>query len=200
MGAGLGWSVSGPYFETCNCVAVCPCRRQDGRPGGRSTFGVCQFLLIWRVAEGRRNDLDLSGRTVAMAGFYADDEEGSPWRVILYVDRDAAPDQRDALAEIFLGKAGGDIFFTSNIAEVIAVRSADIEIDFTLGREHARIEEFADARTDRAADFDGIVSCGIPGHHHPGKEMIVSASHADEMLQWSYEGRCGFSTDYAYSG
>jgi hypothetical protein len=200
MAAVPAWSVSGPYFETCNCEAVCPCRRQDGLPGGRSSYGDCRFLLTWRVAEGRWGELDLSGRTVAMAGFYDDDEAGSPWRVILYVDPGASDGQREALASIFLGRAGGDVFFTANIAEVVAVRSAGIEIDFSRGRERVRVEGYAAARTQKLADFDGVVSCGIPGHHHPGQELIVDADLKDEVLEWSYEGRCGFATDYAYSG
>ena len=39
------WEVAGSYFEACNCDAVCPCRRVDGRVGGRSTHGVCQLAL-----------------------------------------------------------------------------------------------------------------------------------------------------------
>lgn len=196
----LSWSVSGSYFETCNCVAVCPCRRQDGKAGDRSTFGVCQFLLTWRVVDGRFGDLSLADRTVAMAGFYDDDEAGQPWRVVLYVDERASRQQHDGLAAIFLGQAGGDVFFTANIAEIVAVRSAQISVDHTRGREQVRIEDFAVANTLRKADFDGVVSCGIPGHDHPGDELIVNATLADAAMHWSYEGRCGFATDFAHSG
>jgi hypothetical protein len=69
------WDVSGSYYETCSCDAVCPCRRHNGRPGGRSVYGVCQFLLTWHVLAGHAGSVDLSGRRVAMAGFYNDDEQ-----------------------------------------------------------------------------------------------------------------------------
>jgi len=38
MGA-VTYSVSGSYFESCNCDPICPCRMSDGIPGGRSTYG-----------------------------------------------------------------------------------------------------------------------------------------------------------------
>jgi hypothetical protein len=200
MPAPPSWTVSGSYFETCNCVAVCPCRRQDGTLGGRSTFGVCQFLLTWRVLAGSFGETSLAGRIVVMAGFYNDDETGEPWRVVLYVDAGATRPQHDALASIFLGRAGGDVFFTASIAEVVAVRSAQISLDHTRKHERIRVEDFASASALEAADFDGVVSCGIPGHHHPGDELIVSAGVDDGPLNWSYEGRCGFATEFEHAG
>jgi hypothetical protein len=194
------WHVAGSYFETCNCTAPCPCRRQNGIPGGRSTFGACQFFLTWRVLDGAAAGRDLSGLCVAMAGCYNDDEDGAPWRVILYVDAAADAEQREALAQIFLGRAGGDVFFTANIAEVIAVRSAAITFDHTRGRESVRIEHLADAATVGFADFEGVISCAIPGHDHPGRELVADAVIGDGPLAWTYEARCGFATDFAHRG
>ena len=34
----MNWQISGTYLEACNCDAICPCRRIDGRQGGRSTY------------------------------------------------------------------------------------------------------------------------------------------------------------------
>jgi hypothetical protein len=171
----------------------------DGRPGSRSTFGVCQFLLTWRVDEGFADGLDLAGRRVAMAGFYDDDQPGSPWSVVLYVDREAGEAEREALAAVFLGRAGGDIFFTANIAEVLAVRPAEIRLDHRRGQEKVLIKGYASASASGAADHDGVVTCAIPGHHHPGQEEVASASLADGALAWTYEGRCAFATEFAYA-
>ena len=35
----LSYRVRGAYFESCNCEAICPCRKIGGVPGGRSTYG-----------------------------------------------------------------------------------------------------------------------------------------------------------------
>jgi hypothetical protein len=192
------WRVAGTYYESCNCEAVCPCRRLDGKPGGRSSHRLCQFLLSWHVAEGRADGVDLAGRSVAMAGFYDSDEKGSPWTVSLYIDRSAGDAAFDALSGIFLGKRGGNIFFTSNILHVIAVRRADISLDHTKRRERISVREFASAEVERRADYAGTVTCGIPGHDHPGEESVSRSRVADERLKWAYEGRCGFATDYDY--
>ena len=45
------WTVAGSYFEACNCEAICPCRRVGERAGGRSTYGICQFVLSWQVSR-----------------------------------------------------------------------------------------------------------------------------------------------------
>ena len=83
------WAVTGPYFEACNCEAICPCRTIGSRKGGLSTYGVCDFVLGWTIAEGQADGVDLAGLNVVMAGSYSDSEHGSPWRVVLYIDERA---------------------------------------------------------------------------------------------------------------
>src|SRR5436305_1235848 len=85
-GATMAWRIRGTYFESCNCDAICPCRRIDGAPGGRSTHGVCLGVLSWLIEDGNADGTDLSGMPVALASRYSDDEPGSPWTWILYVD------------------------------------------------------------------------------------------------------------------
>src|SRR5689334_21755646 len=85
------WRNAGRYYETCNGQAVCPCRRVKGRPGGRSTYGICHVLLSWHIHSGEFDDVDLSERKVAMAVIYDNDEPGSPWRVVLYADEGTSP-------------------------------------------------------------------------------------------------------------
>src|SRR5205807_2539877 len=104
----MSWRIRGTYFESCNCDAICPCRRVDGVPGGRSTHGVCAGVLAWRIDEGAVDDVDLAGLPVAIAMHYDDDQAGSPWTWILYLDTRATSEQQAALTEIFTGRLGGD--------------------------------------------------------------------------------------------
>ena len=80
------WVVRGSYFEACNCDAICPCRTIDGMTGGRSTHGVCYGALSWRVEDGEAAGVDLSGTGAVITYSYSDDEPGSPWTLVLYVD------------------------------------------------------------------------------------------------------------------
>ena len=134
-----------------------------------------------------------------MAGRW--DDADPPWHVILYVDERATEDQRHALEDIFLGRAGGTVArnYAQAIGEVHAVRPARIELDHTRGHERLRIGAFVDAATAHPKVVDAPVSCGIPGHDHPGQELVATHMRvADGALQWMVEGRCGFATEFDY--
>lgn len=198
----IPWRVSGSYYEVCNCEAICPCRRQGGRTGGRSTFGVCAFALSWYIREGHCGRIDLTDQPVVLVGSYDDDEPGAPWRVILYVDERARPDQHGALAAIFLGRLGGATLrnFAVAIGDVYAVRQARITLDHRRDRERMQAGDFVVARTVTPARSDEAVSCGIPGHDRPGREIVAELFRVEDApLRWEVTGRCGFATDFAYT-
>jgi hypothetical protein len=195
------WSVAGSYYEVCNCEAICPCRRSDGQMAGRPSYENCDFALSWWIKQGHAGSIDLAGLKVVMAGRW-ETTPGDPWRVILYVDDTATPEQRDALTAIFLGRAGGAIRkgFTASIVEVYAVKSARIDLDHTRKRERIEIAPYLTVRTRDAVPHDFTVSCGIPGHDHPGQEIRAEVfRYRDSPFDWEVGGRCGFSTDFAYS-
>jgi hypothetical protein len=93
----LPWQISGSYLEACNCEAICPCRTIGGRKGGRSTEGVCLGALSWQIDEGTAGEVGLFDLRVVLALRYDDDEPGSPWDFVLYIDERADRDQREAL-------------------------------------------------------------------------------------------------------
>lgn len=197
----MEWRVSGRYFEACSCEVVCPCRRVDGRPGGRSTYGVCQFALGWSIDSGTADNLDLSGFEVVMAGFYDDDEPGSPWQVVLYVDARASTEQQRAMEAIFLGRAGGTTLtnFAAAIRDILAVRPARISIEHTPKRRHIRAGDYVEV-VERAPFVTGeAISCGIPGHDNTGEEVVAELlSVREERLEFEVRGRCGFAARYDY--
>jgi hypothetical protein len=195
------WRVAGSYVEACSCEAVCPCRNVGSRAGGRSTYGTCDFVLGWSVAEGTADGISLAGLGVVMAGTYHDDEPGSPWRVVLFLDDQADPAQRAALEAIFLGRGGGDAHrnFAAAVGEVHGVHDARIRI--THERRRRRIDvSGAIQMTEREPVLIGErVSCGIPGHDRPGEEFIAEALEvASVPLRFAFSGRCGFATDFDY--
>lgn len=194
--------MAGSYFEACNCEAVCPCRRHGDKTGGRSTYGICDFALSWLITDGEFGDLDLCQRQVVMAGSYDDDETDQPWRVALYIDDNAEPAQHEALTAIFLGRAGGGTLhnFAANIGEVYVVRAATILLTHSRDHERIRAGDYVRVATLAPADVEGPVSCGIPGHDHPGTELVTGDFHVDDLaLRWEVTGRCGFATQFAYS-
>jgi hypothetical protein len=201
----VSWSIRGSYFESCNCDAICPCRRIDGVPGGRSTHGVCAGVLSWLIEEGAATDVDLSGLPVALALRYSDDEPGSPWTWILYLDERAAEVQRVALEGIFTGRLGGDAErhfpWVWKASDLVAVRSVGIEVEHTRHRQWLRIRDRVSVRIRDRYAGDETVSCVIPGHDRSGEELITDELVLEDgPFALSYRGSCGYASTFAYDG
>ena len=201
----MSWSIRGTYFESCNCDAICPCRRVDGAQGGRSTHGECLGVLSWLIQDGAADGIDLSGLPVALATRYSDDETGSPWTWVLYLDARATPEQRDALEGIFSGQRGGDAMrhfpWAWKASELVAVRPVEIEVDHTRRRERLRIRDHVSVRIRDRYDGGETVTCVIPGHERAGEELVADELVVEDgPLAFSYRGVCGFGSTFDYAG
>ena len=201
----MTWRIRGTYFESCNCDAICPCRRVDGVPGGRSTHGVCMGVLSWLIEEGAVDGTDLAGLPVAMAISYSDDEPGSPWTAILYLDARSTAEQRRALTEIFTGALGGDAErhfpWTWKDSRVVAIRPVAIDVDHTRRRQRLRIRERASVRIRDRHDSSSTVSCVISGHERAGEELVTDELVVEDAeLQFTFRGTCGYGSTFDYAG
>src|SRR4051794_41985942 len=103
----MSWWIRGTYFESCNCDAICPCRRIDGAGGGRSTHGVCMGVLSWLIEDGAADGVDVAGLPVALAGRDSGDEPRSPWTWILYLDARGSAAPQGGVGGIFTRRVGG---------------------------------------------------------------------------------------------
>ena len=65
----MSWRIRGTYFESCNCDAICPCRRIDGVAGGRSTHGVCMGVLSWLIPGIEPTGRQASVAAIAVVDF-----------------------------------------------------------------------------------------------------------------------------------
>ncbi len=176
----MSWRIRGTYFESCNCDAICPCRRIDGVPGGRSTRGICMGVLSWVIEEGAADGTDLSGLPVAMAIRYSDDE-------------------------LFTGRLGGDAEthfpWAWKGSELAAVRPVEIDVDHTRRRQRLRIRDRVSVRIRDRYDGGETVTCVIPGHDRTGEELVADELLVeDEALAFSYRGVCGYGSTFDYSG
>ena len=96
------WSLTGTYFESCNCDTACPCVFLTP-----PTEDECTVLVGWHIDRGNVDELRLDGRNVALAvkspGHMA--TEPRPWRCTSTTGRTVG--SPDALTRIFTGQEGG---------------------------------------------------------------------------------------------
>jgi hypothetical protein len=199
------WHISGTYFESCNCDAICPCRRVDGVGGGRSTHGVCMGVLSWLIETGSAEGVDLAGQPVALALTYSDDEPGSPWTWVLYLQASASEKQRSVLERIFTGALGGDALehfpWAWKDSTLVAVRPVEIEVAHEPRRQWLRVREYLSVRIRDRFDDQATVTCVIPGHDRSGEELLADElTVQDGPLEFSFSGVCGYSSTFDYAG
>jgi hypothetical protein len=201
----VSWRIAGSYFESCNCEAICPCRKIDGVLGGRSTFGECLGVLSWVIEDGRADDVSLDGLKVALATRYHDDEPGSPWRFVMYVDIRADAAQREALEGIYTGRLGGDALrhfpWAWKESERVAVRPVEIEVSHEPRRQWLRIRDHVTVHIREAWAGPETVTCVIPGHEESGEELVADELRVDDgPLRFAFQGNCGYSARFDYAG
>jgi hypothetical protein len=204
VNAAPAWELSGTYLESCNCEAICPCRRIGGRAGGRSTSGTCLGALSWAITAGSLGDLDLAGLNTVLASHYEDDEPGSPWEFHLYVDQRGSDEQRQALEGIFLGRFGGtpqrQFPWAYKPSTVLGVHAAPIEIDHTPGRGWFSVPGRVTVRVREPVADQETVTCLIPGHHREGRELTVDELRVDAApLAFEFSERCAYESTFSYS-
>ena len=118
---------------------------------------------------------------MALAIRYSDDEPGSPWSWILYLDAKATRERQAALEAIFSGELGGDATthfpWAWKASERLAVRSVAIDVAHTRRPHWLMIRD------------------------HEGEELITDwRSVSDGALAFSYRGVCGYTTSFHYAG
>jgi hypothetical protein len=201
----MPWNIRGTYFEACNCDAICPCRRIDGVAGGRSTHGVCVGALSWLIENGSADGVNLSGLPVAIASRYSDDEPGSPWTWVLYLNAGASDEQRAALEAIYTGRLGGDAEehfpWAWKESNLLAVRPVDIEVEHTQRRQWLRVRDRVSVRIRDRYHGAETVTCVIPGHERTGEELIADELVIDDgELAFDFRGVCGYGSTFDYAG
>ena len=93
------WSLTGTYFEACNCEAACQCVFLSP-----PDVDECTILVGWHIDSGTMGDVSLDGFNVALAVHSPGHMAQVQWKVALYLDERASQAQGDALSQIFAGQ------------------------------------------------------------------------------------------------
>src|SRR5271167_4789186 len=99
------WTMLGEDMESCNCDYLCPCVYTN--PQGPATYDHCTAALVFRIDAGRYGDMTLDGLKFALVIRSGKVMADGNWIFAGIVDERANDAQRQALAAIVSGEAGG---------------------------------------------------------------------------------------------
>lgn len=120
------WQMTGDYFETCNCDYLCPCITAN--MAAKPTKGWCNFAMVFHIDRGNSGGTKLDGLSFAVIGNAPDIMGKGNWSVGLIVDDRASSEQKDAIAMIASGQAGGPpAILTSVVGKLLGVESRRID-------------------------------------------------------------------------
>jgi hypothetical protein len=135
------WRISGAYFETCNCDFLCPCLESNLK--AQPTQGDCIAAMAFRVDDGFYGEVALNGLAFVVVLRTPGPMIEGGWTLGVVIDVRADTAQRDALAAIASGQAGGRpgkfALVTENFAgvEYLPIRFDGDGMQFSLSAEGA---------------------------------------------------------------
>ena len=157
----IEWRLRGDYFETCNCDYLCLCQETKGQ--GVPTEGECIVPMFFQIENGNFGDVTLYGLGFAFIIRTPGPMAEGDWKVGLIIDERASPEQREALATIGRGEAGGT-----------PVRFALMSKEFA-GIEYLpiRFEKSGMARSVEIGDALDQAIEGVPGRGNPEEPIYL---------------------------
>lgn len=195
----MSFSVDGDYFEVCNCDVSCNCVWL-----GTATQENCNVFLAWHVTGGNKDGIDLSGLNAVMAVHTPKRMTDGGWRVALYLDDRASPEQSEALGAVFSGGAGGYLAGLGPlIGEVAGVAPATITFSKSDGSLHAQVADTLSMSSDQLVGMDGQGPAVISNTPFGAVTQPVRQGTAKDVSyhgHWNVEfsGTNSFITDFHY--
>ena len=192
----MSWKLEGSYFETCSCDLVCPCTASLalGATGER-----CRVTLVFHIRDGQVEGIDVRGLTIAAVADTPKIMSQGNWRVGVFIDAAASPEQAEKLGAVFSGALGGPMEALGGlIGENLGIERAPIEVREDGLRHSVRIGDAIDFEVEDVVPF-GVESgepARLTGIFHPvGSELTISHATRSKISAFGveYEANAGFS-------
>lgn len=197
----MSWNIEGTYFESCNCEAACPCVFLS-----KPTEAECHALVAWHIERGAFDEVPLANLNVALAARSPGHMAEVKWDAAVYLDAQADERQRDALVQIFGGRAGGHpARLASHIGRILGVAAVPMTYVVDGRRRSLAIPKIADVDIE-ALEGQGGQDIRIENHPlciAPGQAAVVARSrrlrYDDHHMHWQLSGRNGFYSPFRYA-
>src|SRR6187549_2558663 len=143
------WQVKGQYYETCSCDFVCPCLL--GQMAVEPSKGSCTFAMAFQIEHGSYGQVALDGLAFIVLGLTPEAMGKGNWSVGIIADERASTEQRDAIAAIASGAAGGPMSALSGlVGKVLGVESAPIRFERNGVKWSVKASDFVDMAAEGA--------------------------------------------------
>lgn len=194
------WSLSGGYFETCNCQTSCPCIWLQP-----PSEGDCKLLVAWHIDSGHSDAQSLENLNVSLVCYSPGNMKEGGWQAALYVDERASDAQFDAITQIFSGKQGGHFaILMTFVSEVLGVKKVRMDYREEGNRRQLTIPGVTQADiesikgiTGGEATINNPPLCVVTSH----PAVVARSTHYeyhDYDKNWKFSNRNGFYSPFTY--
>jgi hypothetical protein len=202
----MAWHLEGSFFESCPCDVVCPCITSAFM--APADVERCRMVLVFHIGSGEIEGVDVSGLNVAMVGDTPAIMWEGNWRVGMFMDAAASPQQADKLGALFSGKLGGPMEMLAGLTgERLGVEVAPIQYVDDGRRHRVQIGDFAEIEIE---DFvppqnpEGEVY-KLTGLFHPVNSTVTIAQTTTSRfnafgMEFSHEGKWGDAAPFSWAG
>lgn len=201
---GSAWNIGGNYFEICSCDVTCPCNFVS-----RPTEGLCNVAFAFDIQKGSYGETDLRGTRVVLVVSAPDHMMEGNWTAGLYINEDTTAEQRDALTQIYSGKAGGHmaklVGFVTNFA---GVKYVPIEIGVDKDKRSVEIPGILSSKIEAIEGNDGShmtlenlpLTFWLPKRVTAAKQETFRMTDEDFGFVWNWGGKHGAYTEFDWTG
>ncbi len=151
----MAYHLEGRLLEVCNCNVLCPCWI-----GEDPDYGTCKTIIAWRFDKGSTvNDIDVSGRTIALLAFVPGNILEGNWKAAVYLDDKVTPMQEQAILSVYTGKLGGPVGeLVKLVGEVVSVEKVPITFDVQGGKGTLKLGDAAYAELEPYKNATGATT------------------------------------------
>jgi hypothetical protein len=204
------WHVAGDWFDVCKCNVPCPCTFAQA-----PTYGDCDGVLAYHIRHGEYGEVPLHGLNLIGVGHFV----GNVWTgeakatMGFFLDARASAAQREALEQIWSGRAGGfPAVFATVIGEVRGIEYVPIlfEVADDLAYWRAEIPERVVACGEALSGpmtppGKRVQTLNAPGSETgPGTVATWGRATADSVeafgFRWEWAGRSSKHIPFDWAG
>jgi hypothetical protein len=178
------WSLSGDYFENCNCDVLCPCIHDSQAV---PTAGHCDVALAFHIATGHFAATTLNGVNFMVVLWTPTVMGQGNWKTALYIDAQATEPQRQALEQILSGQMGGP-----------AERWMRLTSTF-LGTRYVPITYTIDGKKRRVT-IPNVIDFNIEGIQARGRQDVMTLTNTGHPVSASLALAKGTGSTYTDHG